>query len=113
MFLRFLGGRFDILWGGTVEDVAHILSGGIYDCYHTANTQQNTPKHPDASELFTILQQALMHSNLMSCSIHTKKAYIGITQGHEFTITDVLTIQNTRLLKLHNPHNSADQDIKK
>ena len=117
--LRFVGGRYDMIWGGDVASIAHILSGGIFDFFYTEKTRNNTPEHPDSAELFAILEQALKQNNLMSCSAmppkHDPERRVspdGIYLKHEFTITDVLIVKQTRILKIHNPHNKADQEIK-
>ena len=117
--LRFVGGRYGVLWSGRVDDIAHTLSGGIFDNYYMERTKQSSLEYPDASELFTILEQALKHNNLMTCGIPPLKndpyrniSADGIAMKHVFTITDVLTIKQTRLVKIHNPRNEADQEIK-
>ena len=108
-----VGGRYDILDSGFCQRVAHLLSGGIYDTYETTQSTTSTPGHPDDSELFLILVQAFEHNNLITCDASKNNERNGIHNGHEYSITDVKTIRETRILKVHDPHNTTNHTIRK
>ena len=111
-FLRFAAGRYDILdVGGYIDGIAHIFSGGIYDNYSRADDSKSKSNQPDDLELFVIFEQAFKHNHLISCSHSAKEAWNGIDNEHEYSITDVKTINNTRILQIHNPHNVANHTL--
>ena len=113
IFLRFVGGIYAIVNGGFCEGVAHLLSGGIYDNYTRDAATKKQPEQPDDSELFVILEHAFKHNNLMSC-YHLKGTNLnGILEKHAFTITDVRNINNIRIVKIQDPHNDPNREIKK
>ena len=113
ILVRFVGGIYSIVDGGFCEGVAHLLSGGIYDIYTRDAAAKNKPEQPDDSELFVILEHAFRHTNLMSC-YHLKGKHLnGILGTHAITITDVRIINNIRIVKIQDPHNDPNREIKK
>ena len=113
ILLRFVGGIYSIVDGGFSEGVAHLLSGGIYDNYKRDAATKKQPEQPDDSELFVIIEHAFKLNNLMSC-YHLKETNVnGIFRKHAFTITDVRNINNIRIVKIQDPHNDPNREIKK
>ena len=126
------------MWGGYLEDIGTLLSGGFGDTYSTEiastisshkvyaissrsrvyydslTSYNNLGLHPNVDELFNIIETAIKQNNLVGTfstydNICKQKTYV---YNHQYAITEAFVSKSTRIVKLQNPWNRLEDYTK-
>jgi hypothetical protein len=115
-------GSFGVLDGGWMPDAALLFSGGLHDSYFIDEckciSNKTGSKDPDISlhtpsldELFEILKYAIENSSIIGCFANNRKIEekYGIWDAHQYRVAQVFRVNDKRVIKIQNPHNTEDK----
>jgi hypothetical protein len=127
-------GSFGSLDGGLMPNAALMFSGGVHDSYfieaskymtnqteitwsfaqsafRRAKDQDQLIFIPTIDELFEILKYAIANSSIIGCFAYEseKSEKCGITNAHQYNIAQVFHVNDKRVIKIQNPHNTEDE----